>query len=468
MTLPRVFRVVSFRFAALYVVLFALSAIILGVVVFAEARSALREQMRSRIETEAVFLGEEFRADGLDHLVRVITARGRGTTALDYLLQDASGRHLVGEVPAQPRLRPGWTRIDVPQAWEDGGRPERIRALVTDLGDGLRLVVGSDLRTIGDLEEAIATAFLWAIGLAAVLGITGGVLLSRTFLRRVDAVTRTAEAIIEGDLSRRIPMHGTGDDLDHLAATLNRMLDRIGTLMDSLRQVSSDVAHDLRTPLTRLYHRLEEARLRARPDDEHDALLEGAVAEAQGLLVTFSALLRIAQVEGVSSRAGFGEVDVSALAETVADAYRPDAEDAGYRLVGSIDPNLGIQGDRELLTQALANLVENALRHTPAGTHIRICAERAGPMAVCLGVEDDGPGVAVEELPRLTQRFYRSERSRTDPGNGLGLSFVAAVAELHGTTLHIELLNPGLRTRMCISQSGEHGALIDRANEVTR
>ena len=219
-TVPRVFRAVSFRFAALYVVLFAMSAIILGVVVFAEARSALREQMQSRIETETAFLGEEFRADGLDHLVEVITARGRGTTALDYLLQDPSGRHLVGEVPAQPGLRPGWTTIDVPQAWEDGGRPERIRALVTDLGDGLRLVVGSDLRTIGDLEEAVATAFLWTIGLAAVLGITGGLLLSRAFLRRVDAVTRTAEAIIEGDLSRRIPMHGTGDDLDHLAATL--------------------------------------------------------------------------------------------------------------------------------------------------------------------------------------------------------------------------------------------------------
>jgi signal transduction histidine kinase len=163
-------------------------------------------------------------------------------------------------VPATPGLAPGWTTIEVPQASEDGGRPERVRALVSDFEDGVLLAVGGDLRQIDNLEKAIATAFLWTIGLAAMLGIVGGVLLSRTFLRRVDAISRTAEAIIDGDLTRRVPTHGTGDDLDRLAATLNHMLDRIGILMDSLRQVSSDVAHDLRTPLTRLYQRLEGAR----------------------------------------------------------------------------------------------------------------------------------------------------------------------------------------------------------------
>jgi len=446
---PRLLKVASFRFAALYVAFFAISAVILAAAVFVEARSALREQMRGRIETEAFFLGEEFKADGLDHLTKIVLARGRGATALDYLLQSPAGAHLAGEVPAQPGLTPGWRTIDVPQASEDGGRPERVRALVTDLGGGVLLAVGSDLHQIGDLEEAIVTAFLWAVGLAAVLGTTGGLLLSRAFLRRVDAISRTAEAIIEGDLSRRIPTHGTGDDLDHLAATLNRMLDRIGVLMDSLRQVSSDVAHDLRTPLTRLYQRLEDARMHASTTADHEAAIEGAIVEAQGLLGTFSAVLRIAQVEGAASREGFADIDLSALAETVADAYRPDAEDAGYRLVTSIGASIVVRGDRELLTQALANLLENALRHTPSGSRIEIRTAGNGRTGAWLAVGDNGPGVAEADLNRLTERFYRGERSRTMPGNGLGLSLVGAVAELHGAKLRLEQLNPGFRVSIC-------------------
>jgi signal transduction histidine kinase len=261
--LPRLLRVASFRFAAFYVAVFAGSALVLGIAVFFEARSALRQQMTARIETEVAFLGVEFQSGGLAHLIDIVRKRGQGASALDYLVQDQAGAHLAGEVPATPGLTPGWTRIEVPQASEDGGRPERVRALVSDLGEGVLLAVGGDLRQVDDLEQAIATAFLWTIGLAAMLGIVGGVLLSRAFLRRVDAISRTAEAIIGGDLTRRVPTHGTGDDLDRLAGTLNHMLDRIGILMESLRQVSSDVAHDLRTPLTRLYQRLEEARAHA-------------------------------------------------------------------------------------------------------------------------------------------------------------------------------------------------------------
>ncbi len=299
-----------------------------------------------------------------------------------------------------------------------------------------------------EVEEAVATAFLWTVGLVAALGIGGGALLSRAFLARVDAIARTAEAIIGGDLARRAPGRGTGDDLDRLAGTLNHMLDRIGALMDSLRQVSTDVAHDLRTPLSRLYQRLEEARLHARSVPEYEAAVDGAVREAEGLLDTFSALLRIAQVEGASPRAGFGDVDLSAVADAVADAYRPDAEEGGRRLMADVAPGVVVRGDQELLTQALANLVENALRHTPAGTRIGVSL-RLGRHGACLAVEDDGPGVLAEDLPRLTHRFYRGEHSRTTPGNGLGLSLVAAVAELHGAALHLAAVAPGLQARLC-------------------
>jgi signal transduction histidine kinase len=446
--LPRLLRVASFRFAALYVGVFAGSALVLGVAVFLEARSALQQQMEARIETEAAFLREEFQTDGLAHLIDLVRLRGQGASALDYLVEDPSGAHLVGEMPATTGLTPGWTVIDVPHASEDDGRPERVRAQVSDLGGGVLLAVGVDLRQIGDLEEAIVTAFLGTVGLAGVLGIAGGGLLSQAFLRRVDAIARTAEAIISGDLARRVPMRGTGDDLDRLAGTLNRMLDRIAILMESLRQVSSDVAHDLRTPLSRLYQRLEDARAHARSMADYEASIDAALGEAQGLLETFSALLRIAQVEGASPRAGFSDVDLSAVTEAVCDAYRPDAEDAGHELTATISQGVIVSGDQELLTQALANLVENALRHTPAGTRISVRLQDNSEAGALLTVEDNGPGVAAVDLPRLTDRFYRGERSRTTPGNGLGLSLVSAFAELHGARLNLDAMKPGLRVSL--------------------
>lgn len=442
--LPRLLRVTSFRFAALYVAMFAASALVLGLAVFLEARSALRQQMDGRIEAETAFLTAEFHTGGLNHLVAVVAARGRGVSALDYLVEDRDKTHLAGEMPAVGTLRPGWTVIDVPNASEDGGRPERVRALVSDLGEGLSLAVGGDLGQLTDLEEAILTAFLWTVGLAAVLGIGGGALLSRAFLNQVDAIAVTAEAIIGGDLARRVPVRGTGDDLDRLASLLNRMLDRIGVLMDSLRQVSSDVAHDLRTPLSRIYQRLEGARTHARSMADYQVAVEAAVTEAEGLLETFSALLRIAQVEGSSPRAGFRDVDLSAVVDGVADAYRPDAEDAGHCLTATVSPGIIVPGDQELLTQALANLIENALRHTPSGTRIAVLLT-GGPDGVFLTVEDNGPGVVAADLPHLTHRFYRGERSRTTPGNGLGLSLVNAVAELHGACLNVDVMQPGLR-----------------------
>jgi len=226
------------------------------------------------------------------------------------------------------------------------------------------------------------------------------------------------------------------------------------TVVDSLHQVSSDVAHDLRTPLSRLYQRLEDARSHARSVADYEAAIDGALLEAEGLLNTCAALLRIAQVEGASPRAGFAEVDLSAAAESVADAYRPDAEDAGHVLTANVAPGVTLLGDQELLTQAAANLVENALRHTPAGTRIILRLSGNRRTGIELSAEDDGPGVAAEDLPRLVHRFYRGERSRTTPGNGLGLSLVSAVADLHGASLLLEAGSPGLRATLRFPAAG--------------
>ncbi len=443
MRLPRTLRTASFRLAALYVLLFAASVLVLGAVVFWTARGALVQQMRARIATESSLLAGEYPALGLDGIAAAIRRRERGVGALDYRLQSAAGARLAGELP--PVSRPGWQTLGVREQPDGADQPERSQALVAALPDGGLLAVGDDLSRLTDVEEAILTALAWAVGLMAVLGIGGGVLLSRGFLHRVDGIARTAEAIIGGDLARRVPVRGAGDDLDRLAATLNRMLDRIESLMENLRQVSNDIAHDLRTPLSRLLQRLEAARAHAGSEAEYARAVDGAAAEAQAILETFGALLRIAQVEAGTARDGFRPVDLGALVETVVEAFAPSAEEDGHRLTGQTARDVVIQGDRELLAQLLVNLVENALRHTPPGTPVAVALAGRPGSGMRLTVTDRGPGVPEAERRHVLRRFYRGERSRTTPGDGLGLSLVAAVAELHGASLSLEDARPGLR-----------------------
>jgi len=453
MRLPRLLRTASFRLAALYLLLFTASAVVLGAVVFWTTSAALDSQARARIEAELTALRDEYQAGGLPRLTAAIETRGRGSGALDYLVQGADGRHLAGEIaPIGPRL--GWLRVYAFETTDGRGERESVRALAAPFPGGLVVAVGDDFDRIAEAEEAILRAFAWAVGLTVLLGAAGGAWLSHLFLRRVDAIGRVAEAIIEGDLARRVPVQGTGDDLDRLAATLNRMLDRIAALMESLRQVSNDIAHDLRTPLSRLCQRLEGTRTGARSVAEYERAVEDAVADAEGLLGTFAALLRIAQVEAGTQRIAFCRVDLSALAETVADAFAPAAEDESHAFSADIAPGIAVHGDQELLTQMLANLVENALRHTPPGSRIQVRLRPGGDGAAgdpVLTVEDDGPGVPADERGRVLRRFYRRERSRTTPGSGLGLSLVAAVAELHGALLSLDDAAPGLRVSVAFA-----------------
>ena len=442
--LPRLLRVASFRLTALYLVIFAISTLIVGATVVLWARSALEQQITARVETEVRLLTREYRSHGLARLVETVNERAPRARTLEYLVESPASVRLAGNMSVVAGLKPGWTTITVPQRSIEGPEPtEELLTRAIDLGDGIMLAVGDSQEPIEDLEEAVAGAVVWTIGIAGTLGIIGGALVSGTFLRRVDTISRTAEAIVEGDLSQRVPLRGTGDDFDRLASTLNRMLDRIAVLMGSLRQVSADVAHDLRTPLTRLYHRLEEARSHSGSPTEYEASIDAALAEAEGLLQTFAALLRIAHVEGGSPRSRFTRVNLSKLVETVVEAYQPDAEAGQHLLIGTIEPDLFVTGDRELLTQAVANLMENSVGHTPPGTRITVGLRPSGQGGAIFTVEDDGPGVDEAELPRLTDRFYRGERSRTAPGNGLGLSLVNAIAELHGATLRLSTTSPG-------------------------
>nr|WP_307730382.1 ATP-binding protein [Alsobacter ponti] len=287
---------------------------------------------------------------------------------------------------------------------------------------------------------------------AMALAIGGGMLMSLGFLRRVEAINRTTANIVAGNLSERIPITGSFDELDTLAENLNAMLARIQTLMDGLRQVSTDIAHDLRTPLARLRQRLEAARDRVSGENGDVSEYEAALEEIDAILATFSALLRIAQIESGARLQGFRRVNLSAVFATVAEAYAPAAEDKGQTLTSAIEAGIDISGDRELLTQMLANLLENALHHAPQGASIRVTLTEHGRLAVG-EVSDDGPGIPEAERANVLRRFYRLERSRGAPGNGLGLSLVAAVAELHHVDLSLEDNRPGLRVVMTFPEA---------------
>jgi signal transduction histidine kinase len=435
-----VFRSTSLRLAALYTVAFALSVVVLGVITLFTTRAALSEQFDARIRSESAALAQEFQTEGLDGVLQAVAERDRTPGALDYGLAGPDGKAMAGSLAGQGAPA-GWSTVKTRQRDDE---MEPIRVYAVDLAGGYRLVVGDDEERIEALDGAVLRGFVWAFAGVVILGVAGGFALSRDVHRRLAAISGTAEAIIGGDLSRRVPVRGSHDDLDRLAETINRMLDRIAALMESLRQVSNDVAHDLRTPLTRLRQRLEAGLVK---EAERGEAIEGALADLDTILDTFAALLRIAQIEGGARRAGFRRVDLRQLAATVVDAFSPSAEDAARSLTLESGPEIIIDGDRELLTQMLVNLVENALRHAGEGARIRVGVAHE-PGGARLWVADDGPGVPEGERERLFDRFYRLERSRSAPGSGLGLALVAAVAKLHGAEVRLHDAHPGLEARV--------------------
>lgn len=446
------FRSTSLRLAAFYTAAFALSVVVLGAITLLTTRATLKQQFDARIDSEAAALAQEFRTEGLSGVVQAVGERDRTPGALDYGLDGPDGAPIAGRL-AGSRAAPGWSTLRLSTAHG----PEAIRVLTTTLPGGYALRIGDDDARNDALEQTVVAGFGWAFAGVVVLGILGGLGLSYGVHRRLNAMSAAAEAIINGDFSRRIPVRGPtsgsgrggGDDLDRLAATFNRMLDRIALLMESLRQVSNDVAHDLRTPLTRLRQRLEASRT-ARTAPERMAAISGALEDVDAILDTFAALLRISQIEGGARRTAFRPVDLTALARAVVGDFAPSAEDAGQRLTLEAGEPLAVDGDPELLTQMLVNLVENALRHAGdrARVTVRVAAEGGGAV---VAVADDGPGVPPAERERVFDRFYRLERSRSTPGSGLGLALVAAVARLHGATVTLADAAPGLDVRVAFA-----------------
>jgi signal transduction histidine kinase len=449
----RVFRTTSFRLAAIYLALFTLSAGALGGFVYLSVRSEILTEFDERIIEETDALQRTFAEEGRDGLAAILAARGSIGGALLYGLEAPDGKRLAGDLVAP--VSGGWTELKEDENDEPPvATAEIIRALVTRLPDGSTLIVGDERRRANEALRGVLSAFGWAIGATIVLGLVGGLWLSRQFLRRVDAMRLAAQGIMAGDWSRRIPLTPIDDDLSALARTFNRLFGRIEKLLLANKHISADIAHDLRKPLASVLRRLEGARAQGADLEAVRSAVKAAIAEIENLLETFNALLRIGQVEAGARRAGFRPLDLAEVAREVVEAFQPAADDEGKTLALRLDEPLPILGDKELLTQMIANLIDNALRHAPRGVRVEVAGERM-PGGVRLSVADDGPGVDSGELKVIFERFYRADAARSAPGSGLGLSLVAAIADLHGLECSASDNHPGLRVTLTTADSNE-------------
>ncbi len=422
----------TFGLVVLVAIGFGLATLLVGGIAFEAVHEELEQQLDHRVAAETAALIDEG-DDGPSGVASAIARReaARNTASLDYRLVDAAGRHVAGQLDTTVPRALGYVEL---LPYRRNGEQRIAQSLTTLLPSGHRLLVAADREVIDEMDATMIRLFAVALGVMLVLGVTAAWIVGAVTRSRLDRIDRTALAIIDGDLKRRMPITGQGDEFDRVAETLNRMLDRIGGLMDNLRQVSSDVAHDLRTPLTRLHNRLDEAMA---SDDRltQRAAIEAASSEARELLDIFAALLRIAEVEGLGSRSSFGQVAISELVDGIIETYRPDLEAGGHELVASVQPCISITGDRRLLQQLLTNLLDNAITHTPKGTRVQVTLKRQAGV-VRLIVADNGPGVG-GSTEKLFERFTRGERSRTTPGHGLGLAMVAAIATAHTGTARI-------------------------------
>ena len=467
MTAPtRLIASTPFRIVVAYLGAFILAAAVIVGFVAWRANELLTANAVEALAAEVSSLNEHLQSGGPPALATVINDRIAEPGSNLYLLSDAAGRRIVGNLSAMPRdlAVGGAGHVFKFKRVSDGpsGRDRLAVAVARSVQGGLTLVVGRDVEDQRRFAATIGYVAFWGVGLLAAIGVGAGVLISRSMLKRIDAVTETSRRIMSGDLSRRIPLDGSGDEIDRLSVGLNAMLGRIEELMLALREVSDNIAHDLKTPLTRLRSRAESA-LRESSDQDHlrDALTK-TMEEADELIKTFNALLLIARLEGGAVAESMQPTDLAAIIGDVAELYEPVAEEAGLSLRVSVPQGLVLTVNRELISQAIANLVDNAVKYGARERHAGQAADAAvdivvetrdGTVAVI--VADHGPGVAPEDRARALQRFVRLEKSRSRPGAGLGLSLVAAVARLHGGSVRLEDNAPGVRAVMEIPRTRE-------------
>jgi signal transduction histidine kinase len=463
----KLIRTTAFRLTLVYLFLFALfAASLLGYFAW-NTRRMITEQIITTVSAEVSEITDIYDRRGLQRLFFAIESRALRPGANLYLVTTPTGQWVAGNVGS---LAPGvmgttgWSETAYRRLDEGDNAYHRALVNVTQLSGGFRLLIGRDLEERRRLFGIVAKAAQWSILVVVILGIGGGIFVARRVLQRIDAMTGTAQRIMAGDLSGRLPVGRSGDELDRLASNLNAMLERIEALMVGLKEVSDNIAHDLKTPLTRLRNRAEEALAKSGCEADYRAALERTIEESDGLIRTFNALLMIARAESGQARGNMDDFDAAEVAEGIHELYEPLAEDGGMTLRLKTAP-VSLHGNRELIGQALANLVENAIKYgrpaeprpaEPKGAvvsldarQILIEARREGDQ-VLLSVTDHGPGIPEGERKHAMERFVRLDSSRSQPGSGLGLSLASAVATLHGGELRLGDAHPGLVATLAI------------------
>ncbi len=461
----KLIRTTAFRLTLVYLFLFALfAASLLGYFAW-NTRRMITEQITDTVNSELSELSDRYAKAGLRGLVATIEGRALRPGANLYLVTTPQGQGVAGNVSSlEPGVmdHPGWAETFYKRLEETDTKSHYALVKVAQLSGGFRILVGRDLEERRRIFGIVAKAAQWSVIIVVVLGLGGGVFVARRVLRRIDAMTGTTQRIMAGDLSGRLPVGRSGDEIDRLAENLNAMLERIEALMAGLKEVSDNIAHDLKTPLTRLRNRAEEALAKSSNEGEYRAALERTIDESDGLIRTFNALLMIARAESGQARDNMTDFDAAEVAHGIQELYEPLAEDKGLTLEVAADAAT-VHGNRELISQALANLVENAIKYgqpvvpSPEGAaksaDILIEAHRDDDN-VLLSVTDHGPGIPEADRQRAVERFVRLEASRTQPGSGLGLSLASAVATLHGGSLRLADSQPGLRVTLVIPSRG--------------
>ena len=461
--LGKLLRTTAFQLTLVYLLIFILFAVSLLGYFALNTRRLITEQITRTVTTEIGRLREQYNEAGIRGLVLVLDLRSRRPGSSLYLVTTPSGEGLagnVGSLEAGVLDHPGWLETSYRRIEAPDGVEHRALVEVVELPGGFRLLVGRDLEERERIYAIISNAGRWSFALVVVLGLAGGFFVSRRVLKRIDAMTDTANTIMAGDLSGRLPIAGTGDELDRLADNVNAMLERIEALMRGLKEVSDNIAHDLKTPLTRMRNRCEQA-LRGERGQDYRAALEATIAESDDLIRTFDALLMIARAESGQARGNMAEFDAAEIARDVGELYEPLAEQKGLALKIDAPAAAAVRGNRELVSQALANLVDNAIKYAgpevskidgaPAEILVRAGAEGE---RITLSVADRGPGIPEADRGRVVERFVRLEQSRSEPGSGLGLSLASAVARLHGGELRLEDNHPGLRSVIALPRAG--------------
>jgi len=463
--LGKLLRTTTFRLTLAYLTVFALfSAFLLGFFAL-NTRRLITEQITSTVNAEISGLADQYEQGGIRRLVAAVDLRSRRPGSSLYLVTTPTGQGLAGNVASlEPGTldKTGWAETAYRRLGDAETSEHHALVRVSELAGGFHLLVGRDLEERERLFDIIAVAGRWSIAIMVVLGLAGGFFVSRGVLRRVDAMSDTARTIMAGDLSGRLPVKGTGDELDRLADNVNVMLERIEALLRGFKEVSDNVAHDLKTPLTRLRNRSEAALRSAATEQEYRAALETTIEESDSLIRTFDALLMIARAESGEAGSGMVVCDAAEIARDVSELYEPLADENGLVLKVEVPGPAPIKAHRELISQALANLLDNAIKYGASAAHkdpvanpgiILVMSGQEGDR-VKLSVRDNGPGIPEGERARVIERFVRLEESRSKPGSGLGLSLAAAVARLHGGELVLHDNAPGLNATLVLPRAG--------------